>query len=133
MWQTTKPVYGIDLVAHPLAGNAGRIRPEQAVFQIFTRIKSFKRTVHQIPLPIHVGFFEVFDQLGPTPAARLIDVPHQFYHHNWAKFARFDVVICSVVIGTTAALRTNLYNFFGISYGFEYRPVVFHGFGQGLF
>ena len=38
-----------------------------------------------------------------------------------------------MVIGTATALRTNLHNFFRVPYGFEYRPVVFHGFGQGFF
>jgi len=43
--KTGKPGDGVDLVAHPLAGDAGRVGPKQAELKVFARIKRHLRPV----------------------------------------------------------------------------------------
>ena len=52
--ESGEPMDGVDLVAHPLAGDAGRVRPEQAVFEIFARVPLGVRAVAKEALPIGV-------------------------------------------------------------------------------
>src|SRR5437764_10505789 len=49
-----EPVDGVDLMHHPLIGDARRVRPEQAVLEVLARIPGFIREIREKALPVGI-------------------------------------------------------------------------------
>src|SRR5690606_16717954 len=128
-----KPMHRVDLMGHPLAGNARGVGPKQPVLQIFPWIPSFVGAVHEQTFPFGIVLPDLFRQLRQYPPARLVDVPIHFYHYNVAEFTRADIVIGCMVIGCTSPLGSYLDDFSRSFYRFPCSAVIFHGFGKGFF
>ena len=133
VFQSGEPVHRVDLVRHPLAGDSRRIGPEQPIFEVFARVERFERAVAQEANPVEVFFPALRNERRTAPAARLVDVPRHFAHHDVAELARADVVVRRVVVRRAATLRTDLEYDARLFDGGSRAAVVLHRFGERFF
>ena len=120
-------------MAHPLAGDAGRVGPEKAVFEVGARIPFGLRAVAEEAFPVGVLFLDRGDEFRPAPAAGLIDVPRHFRGDDGAELAAFQVFERRVIGGAGAALRADLDDPVGGFHRLERGAGVLHGLGEGFF
>src|SRR4030095_3819984 len=80
----------INLMDHPLVGNARRIWPIQAEFDVLVRIESLLRAINHEAIPVRVLRTQGGDELGAAPAHRLIRVCAHLDHRDFAEFARLQ-------------------------------------------
>ena len=92
-----EPMHRVDLVDHPLIGNAGRVGPEQPKLDVLPRIERFEGPVDEKALPVNILLAQLRNQIGPPPTTRLVYVPSHLGHHDVAKLTRFDELISAHV------------------------------------
>ena len=132
MGQSREPMYGIDLVAHPLPGNTRRIRPEEPELQVLTSIEWLIRPVEQESLPVCILFPHLRHESRSPPTTRLVDIPGQLHHHDRPEFSGLDKIRRGLVIGAAPALGTDLYDLARVFHRFQHGTVVIHRLGQWL-
>ena len=109
--ETGEPSDRVNLVAHPLARNAGRERPEETELEVLARIEliGLGIAVEKPHVPVDIFLLERSDELlGTAPATILVDVPAEVDVGDVAELAAADVVVGGVVGGTGTALGADL-------------------------
>src|SRR5215510_8879917 len=129
-------MHRVDLVRHPLAGNARRVRPEQTKLEVLARIplslSALLATVEQETIPIRVLFANFLNQLRASPASGLIDVPGHLNHHDLAKLGGLNKLVRANVVTPTTSLTTDLHNLLRLFNRFEDCVRIFHRVGHRL-
>ena len=133
MRQAGEPMDGVDLMAHPLAGDARGIGPEQPELEVFARIPRRLRPVHLEALPVGVLLADRGDQVGPPPAPGLVDVPGHLGGDDRAELAALEIVAGCLIGRPRPALRADLHDPLAGAHRLEGGPGVQHRFGKRLF
>jgi len=93
---------------HPLAWDARRVGPEQAVLEVLARVEGNLRTVDEETPPVRVLRLERRDERRAAPASGLVHVPAHLDHIDRAELAGADVFVGRRVVLPAAPLRAHL-------------------------
>src|SRR5262245_54163174 len=105
---------GIDLMAHPLAGNTGGVRPEQTKLQVLSRIPCGFRTIQLKALPIGIFLATLGYRIDAPPATGLIDVPSHLHADDLTKLAGLNEFGRGRIVRSAPPLRADLNNAFAV-------------------
>jgi hypothetical protein len=94
----------VDLKAHPLAGDAGGVGPEEAILQVFARVELVIRAIAEEAFPVGVLLLELGDGRDPAPPAGPVHIPRHFRRHDGFEFPGLEETMGGVVAGTGAPL-----------------------------